>query len=148
MGKNMKLKTYADFVEKKFIEALTQADRGIATNMTGNQAELHQLAGRVNMNRYITRIGMMLSKLEQELGVNTHNQAGENAHQWHDQAVQLLNHALRMAATGGKKQWNAAMQLKNWKKQQKAQPAATPATPNTTQNATPNAGGPTPLNAA
>jgi hypothetical protein len=147
--KKMKLKSYAEFVEEKFVENLSQADRGMATNMTGNQPEVHQLASRVNMNYYITRLGMMMNKIEKDLGVNTHANAGEETHNWHDQAVQLLNHALRMAATGGKRQWNAAMQLHNWKKQQKQMTAAqSPAQMPTAGLPQQGAGGPTPLNAA
>lgn len=107
-----RLKSFAEFRENQ----LTQADRGMASIMTGDTQDVRQTAGQVNMQYYIAKMGDMLNKIEQKLGVNSNQQPGEQTGQWHDQAVQVLHHALKMAASGGKRQWSAAAQLRDMKR--------------------------------
>jgi hypothetical protein len=100
-----------------FSENLDAQNKGIASLLQMNPEEEEQLKSQSGqlISPFVRKMGILLSSLEQKLGGNN-NQNGENTDQWHQQAVKLLYVAFKMAAAGGKKQWNDSMLRKNIQK--------------------------------
>lgn len=119
MKKKGELKSFAEFMDlhgAKFNENLDAQNRGIAQLLQMGDQEEQQLKSQGNqlLGPLVRKLGILLKSTEENLGGNN-NQAGENTDQWHQQAVKLLYVAFKMAAAGGKKQWNDSMLRKNIK---------------------------------
>lgn len=114
------LKSFEEFMllyGHNFSENLDAQNKGIASLLQMNPEEEEQLKSQSGqlISPFVRKMGILLSSLEQKLGGNN-NQNGENTDQWHQQAVKLLYVAFKMAAAGGKKQWNDSMLRKNIQK--------------------------------
>jgi len=158
MKKKKRLKSYKEYKDLQVMqENLNQAGRTMAGMTMGDPNQAHQAAVQagISTQKYFRVMSKWLNDIEQKMGLKN-QQGGENANQWHQQAVQVLQSVL-MAAAGGKQQWSMNQQLKNFKKTNNAATANAPAAPAVQQN-TPSAqgaggvvagggGGPTPLNA-
>lgn len=154
--KKESLKSFREFMSN-LNESLDAQNRGIASLLQTTPEEEDQLKAQSGqlLNPMVRKLGILLNGLEQKLG-GTNNQAAENADQWHAQAVKLLYVAFKMAAAGGKRQWNDSMLRRNIQKgmnnpTNNARPQQHTPANNQNQNQNQNAGGggggggPTPL---
>lgn len=136
--KKKSLKSYTEFSEERIEEQLNSQQRQLAGMSMGDPQQAHQAAksAGINVQRYYRFMSKWLADIEERMGLKN-QQSGENANQWHQQAVGVLQSALNMAA-GGKVQWTTAQQLRNFKKKAQGMPTQQP-------QQQPPVGGPTPL---
>lgn len=110
-----KLKTYKEFQEEKLMESGAQMYQ-MANITMDDLSQAHQMAVQagVPVNKYYRIMGKWLTEIESKMGLKN-QQSGEEANQWHGQALKALQSILN-AAAGGKQQWTMAQQLGNIKR--------------------------------
>ena len=111
------LKSFREFMDA-LNENLDAQNRGIASALQMTPEEEQQIKAQSSqiLPTYVRKIGILLDKLEKQLGASTNNTAAENTDAWHAQALKLLYVAFKMAEAGGKRQWNDTMLRRNIQK--------------------------------
>jgi hypothetical protein len=113
--KRKKLKSYQEFSEQqKLTENLTSQQKQLAgMTMGGNAQQVHRSATNsgINTAKFFRIMSKWLGDIENKMQLR--NPGGEN--NWHQDAVSVLQAALNQAA-GGKQQWLASQQVKNYQK--------------------------------
>jgi hypothetical protein len=141
--KKHKLKSFHEFTEQQMLEGLNTQARKMASLTMGDPVQIRQQAAQagVNVNKYFRIMSKWLEEIEQKMNLKG-TQSGEEANNWHERAVQILQSVLNQV-DGGKRQWQLSQQLRAAQGQRKVpQPQA--AAPQ--QQATPHQGmNPTPL---
>lgn len=140
--KKKRLKSFREYAEQQNLNLQTKQMAGITMGGDGEQLRNQASQAGINTTRYYHIMSKWLKEIEEKLNLSG-QQSGEEANNWHPQAVQILQSLLHQAA-GGKRQWMLRQQLKNIK-QRTNQPEQPQQMPQQQQPQPQAGGGPTPL---